>query len=152
MFGMGFMEIMIIAVIAVIFLGPEKLPEALVNVAKFFRSFKTTISDAKNSIEQEMNISELKKEALGFKNEITSATSEMERIKGMANLDLPDLLEDDFKPGISAIPTPENPVETKNAKGELLEDLAEEAVEEEKEVTFKKQKKETKEEPLSEEK
>ena len=104
MFGMGFMEIMIVAIIAVIFLGPDKLPEALVNIAKFFRSFKNTLSDAKNSIEQEMNISELKQEALAYKNELTTASSEIERIKDMANLDLPDLTEE-FKPGISPVPT-----------------------------------------------
>jgi sec-independent protein translocase protein TatB len=122
MFGMGFTEIMIIAVIAVIFLGPDKLPEAMINIAKFFRSFKNTLSDAKNSIEQEMNISDLKKEALSYKNQITEATSEIDRIKDMANLDLPDLDE--------LTPTP-------SAKAEEIES----AVEEEKEVTFKKKEK-----------
>lgn len=124
MFGMGFTEIMIIAVIAVIFLGPDKLPEAMINIAKFFRSFKNTLSDAKSSIEQEMNISELKKEALSYKNELTAATGEIDRIKDMANLDLPDL-DDDFKPGISPVPTEE----------------VEPPVEKEKEVTFKKKEK-----------
>ncbi len=127
MFGMGFTEIMIIAVIAVIFLGPDKLPEAMINIAKFFRSFKNTLSDAKSSIEQEMNISELKKEALSYKNELTAATGEIDRIKDMANLDLPDL-DDDFKPGISPIPT---------ASTEEVEP----PVEKEKEVTFKKKEK-----------
>ena len=122
MFGMGFMEIMIVAVIAVIFLGPDKLPEAMINIAKFFRSFKKTLSDAKDSIEQEMNISELKKEALSYKNELTAATSEIDRIKDMANLDLPDLDE--------LTPTP-------TAKVEEIET----PVEEEKEVTFKKKEK-----------
>jgi sec-independent protein translocase protein TatB len=121
MFGMGFTEIMIIAVIAVIFLGPDKLPEAMINIAKFFRSFKNTLSDAKNSIEQEMNISDLKKEALSYKNQITETTSEIDRIKDMANLDLPDLDE--------LTPTP-------SAKAEEIES----AVEEEKAVTFKKKK------------
>ncbi len=131
MFGMGFTEIMIIAVIAVIFLGPDKLPEAMINIAKFFRSFKNTLSDAKNSIEQEMNISDLKKEALSYKNQITEATSEIDRIKDMANLDLPDL-DDDFKPGVS--PTPKAVTEEVQAP-----------VEEEKEVTFKKKDKKKKE-------
>ena len=124
MFGMGFTEIMIIAVIAVIFLGPDKLPEAMINIAKFFRSFKNTLSDAKNSIEQEMNISDLKKEALSYKNQITEATSEIDRIKDMANLDLPDLDE--------LTPTPK-------AKEEAEE--IEAPVEKEKEVTFKKKEK-----------
>jgi sec-independent protein translocase protein TatB len=140
MFGMGFMEIMIIAVIAVIFLGPDKLPEAMINIAKFFRSFKTTISDAKNSIEQEMNISELKKEALGFKNELTAATGEIDRIKGMANLDLPEL--DDFKPGVSATPTVNSPVESFDDLDDgLQKEILEKSENDEKEITFKKEKK-----------
>ncbi len=87
MFGMGFMEIMIIAIIAVIFLGPDKLPETMVNIAKFFRSMKSTVASAKESLEQEMNISELKQEALSYKNELMSASNELERVTSMASLD-----------------------------------------------------------------
>ena len=60
MFGMSFMEILIVAVIAVLFLGPDKLPEALVKVAKFFKSFKGSINEAKSSFEQELKIQELR--------------------------------------------------------------------------------------------
>jgi len=87
MFGMGFMEIMIIAIIAVIFLGPDKLPETMVNIAKFFRSMKSTVATAKESLEQEMNISELKKEALSYKEDLMSASDELGRITSMADLD-----------------------------------------------------------------
>ncbi len=87
MFGMGFMEIMVIAIIAIIFLGPDKLPETMVNIAKFFRSMKTTVANAKESIEQEMHISELKKEALSYKNDLISAGNELDRVTSMANLD-----------------------------------------------------------------
>jgi sec-independent protein translocase protein TatB len=87
MFGMGFMEIMIIAVVAVIFLGPDKLPETMVNIAKFFRSMKSTVANAKESLEQEMNISELKKEALSYKEDLLSASDELSRVTSMADLD-----------------------------------------------------------------
>lgn len=100
MFGMGFMEIMIIAVIAVIFLGPDKLPETMVNIAKFFRSMKSTVTDAKNSLEQEMNISELKQEALSYKEELMSASHELDRVTSLANLD--DAF-DDVKETIASI-------------------------------------------------
>ena len=49
MFGMGFMEIFLIAIIAVIALGPEKLPTAMVEIAKFIKKFKTGLDDAKNN-------------------------------------------------------------------------------------------------------
>ncbi len=87
MFGMGFMEILIIAIVAVIFLGPDKLPETMINIAKFFRSMKSTVASAKESLEQEMNISELKKEALSYKEDLMSAGDELSRVTSMANLD-----------------------------------------------------------------
>lgn len=67
MFGMSFTEILVIAVIAILFLGPDKLPSALVQIAKFFKTFKSSINEAKTSIEQEMKIEELKQEAQKYK-------------------------------------------------------------------------------------
>ena len=75
MFGMGFSEFMIIAIIAILFLGPEKLPDAMVQVAKFFKTFKKSINEAKSSIEQEMHIQELKDEALEYKKKLDSAAT-----------------------------------------------------------------------------
>lgn len=100
MFGMGFMEIMIIAIIAVIFLGPDKLPETMINIAKFFRSMKSTVADAKNTLEQEMSISDLKQEALSYKEELMSASHELDRVTSLANLD--DTF-DDVKTTIASI-------------------------------------------------
>jgi len=77
MFGMGFSEIMIIAVIAVLFLGPDKLPSAMVDMAKFFRNAKRTISSVKDSLEQEMNVSEIKQEALAYKKELMETSSKV---------------------------------------------------------------------------
>ncbi len=67
MFGMSFAEILVIAIIAILFLGPDKLPSTLVQIAKFFKTFKNSINDAKTSIEQEMKIQELKEEAAAYK-------------------------------------------------------------------------------------
>lgn len=113
---MGFMEIMVIAIIAVIFLGPDKLPETMVNIAKFFRSTKASLANAKESLEQEMNISELKREALSYKNELMSAGSELSKVTSMANLDDDyDFVHDTDAPGASA-KKPEVKVEIKEAK------------------------------------
>lgn len=77
MFGMSFGEIFIIAVIAILFLGPEKLPDAMVKIAKFFKSFKKSINEAKDTLEQEMHISELKDEAISYKKQLKSTVGEM---------------------------------------------------------------------------
>jgi len=104
MFGMGFTEILLIAVIAILFLGPDKLPSTMVNVAKFFRQVKTTIGGVKESIEQEMNISDLKEEALSYKKELLETKAKLTQAtdvkSGLSNL-TNDILDDfDDKPKI----------------------------------------------------
>ena len=83
MFGMGFMEILFIAIVAIIFLGPEKLPGAMVDIAKFIKNMKNAITDAKNTINEEINIDELKREALGYKEQLESANQELQGFKNL---------------------------------------------------------------------
>jgi len=80
MFGMGIGEILVIAIIAIIFLGPEKLPEAMVKGAKFFKSFKNSINDVKSSFEQEMKIQELKDEALTYKKKLDEVATNARKV------------------------------------------------------------------------
>jgi sec-independent protein translocase protein TatB len=80
MFGMGFSEILVIAIIAILFLGPDKLPDAMVKVAKFFKSFKNSINDVKSSFEQEMKIQELKEEALTYKKKLDEAATSARKV------------------------------------------------------------------------
>ena len=91
MFGMGFTEIMLIAIVAVLFLGPDKLPEAMVQIAKFFKSVKKTVNDAKSSLEEEMRIADLKEEALSYKQKLDSATSELQ---GFKNISIDEILDE----------------------------------------------------------
>ncbi len=62
MFGMGFTEILMIAVVAIIFLGPDKLPSAMVKVARFIKGVKSALTEAKSAIDKEVQISQLKEE------------------------------------------------------------------------------------------
>lgn len=110
MFGMGFSEIMIILVIGIIFLGPEKLPEAMVKIAKFFNTFKKTINEAKESIDQELKIEELKKEALEYKKRLHETTEsvkhsvymdEFEEIKN-STTSVSDLLNSNVEEAVDA--------------------------------------------------
>ena len=85
MFGMGFTEIILILIVAIVFLGPDKLPQAAVNIAKFFKSFKSTVSEAKESINKEIGVEELKQNAVAYKDKIESVT---DGIKKETNLDV----------------------------------------------------------------
>ncbi len=86
MFGMGIGEILLIAIVAVLFLGPDKLPATMVEIAKFFRSVKSTVNSAKATLEEEMNFSEMKQQALNYKDELTNASSELERMTNVTEI------------------------------------------------------------------
>ena len=77
MFGMGFTELLVIAVIAVLFLGPDKLPSTMVEIAKFFRSMKQTVNSVKDSINEEIHLEDIKKEALEYKQKLLEAESKI---------------------------------------------------------------------------
>ncbi|RDU61030.1 Sec-independent protein translocase protein TatB [Helicobacter marmotae] len=72
MFGVGIFEILIILIVAIIALGPDKLPQAIVDVVKFFRAVKKTMLEAKDSFDKELQLSEIKQEALKYKHTIES--------------------------------------------------------------------------------
>lgn len=86
MFGMGLGEIFIIVIIAILFLGPDKLPTTMVEIAKFFRSVKSTVSSARATLEEEMKFSEMKQEALNYKKELTDASAELERMTNVTEI------------------------------------------------------------------
>ena len=67
MFGMGFGEILLVAVIAIVFLGPDKLPEVMINIAKFFKTVKKSLTEAKDAIDQELEAERLKEELKKYK-------------------------------------------------------------------------------------
>ena len=101
MFGMSLPEILVIAIIAVLFLGPDKLPSTMVQVAKFLKSLKKTVNDVKSSFDQEMKIQELKDAAKKYKESLTQASDtvrkkltfeELDAIKNNVN-DVGDLVK-----------------------------------------------------------
>lgn len=83
---MGIGEIFLIAIIAVLFLGPDKLPSTMVEIAKFFRSVKSTVSSARATLEEEMKFSEMKEEALNYKKELIGASAELERMASVTEI------------------------------------------------------------------
>lgn len=92
MFGIGFTELVLIAIIAILFLGPDKLPQAMVDIAKFIKSIKQTVGEAKSSLEEEIKIADLKEEAMQYKKQLTDVSDEL---RGFKNLSLEDI-DDDF--------------------------------------------------------
>ena len=123
MFGMGIMEIFLIAIVAVIALGPEKLPDTMVQLAKFIKKLKNSLDDAKSTLDSELNISEMKAEASKFKSQIEDTKTSL---SFNSNLGLDDILKDDLK--------------TPSPKKEKDEEIIEEKPKDEK-ISFKKENK-----------
>ena len=125
MFGFGIGEIVLVLVVAVIILGPDKLPNAIIEVVKFFRVIKRSVSDARDSLEREINLSEIKKEALEYKEklegEMNKVGDELGSVKNIEqdikeNVDSVQNLFSDYKPK----PVIEDPKdESKNAKNDI---------------------------------
>jgi len=131
MFGIGFTEILLIAVIAILFLGPDKLPETMVQIAKFIKGVKKTIGEAKDSLEEEMKIADLKDEALNYKKQLDSATNELKNFK---NIDFDDILDHDDSPAQKPSKKENQDVKTTTIPVEAKNDT----------VTFKKKEKKKK--------
>ena len=54
MFGLGFGEIVVILILALILLGPARLPDVAKQLGKGLRDFKKVTDDLKNQFEREM--------------------------------------------------------------------------------------------------
>lgn len=126
MFGMGFMEIMLIAVVAIIALGPDKLPTAMVEIAKFIKKFKSGVEEAKTTLDSELNLKEMKEEAQMFKAQIENTKSSV-NLNNHVDLGLNSIINDD----LSSTPK--------------IDEQNQDSSKEEK-VSFKKKKKKNKEE------
>ena len=100
MFGMGFSELLVIAVIAVLFLGPDKLPSTMVEIAKFFRNMKQTVNSVKESINEEIHLEDIKKEAMEYKQKLLEAEMQINTTVNVNSLndEINSLIEDETPP------------------------------------------------------
>jgi len=61
MFDIGFSEMMVIAVVALIVIGPEKLPKVARTVGHLFGRMQRYVNDVKSDISREMALDDLRK-------------------------------------------------------------------------------------------
>jgi len=61
MFDIGFSELLVIAVVALLVIGPERLPKAARTLGHLFGRMQRYVNDVKADISREMELEELKK-------------------------------------------------------------------------------------------
>ena len=74
MFDIGFSEIVVIAVVALVVLGPEKLPKTARTLGHLFGRLQRYVNDVKGDIKRELELDELRK----LQQNVQSAAKEIE--------------------------------------------------------------------------
>lgn len=62
MLQIGFLEIAIILIIGLLVIGPERLPELVKNLLKFYKKTQNQFSEFKNNFEQDIGADDIKKD------------------------------------------------------------------------------------------
>lgn len=78
MFDIGFSELVVVGVVALIVIGPERLPKVARTAGHLLGRFQRYASSVKSDISREMQMDELRKVGDDFKQSIESAASEVE--------------------------------------------------------------------------
>jgi len=85
MFGIGIPEIIVIIVVALVFIGPDKLPGVLRSIGKGLVELKratsdvrSTVQDEMHKIEEEIELKEIRESAQDLSNEFGGVASKMD--------------------------------------------------------------------------
>lgn len=89
MFDIGFWELVVIAVVALVVLGPERLPVAVRTAAHWIKLIRSTANSVKSELEQELKLQELhndlkKAETLQMNNLSPELQESIEQLKAAA--------------------------------------------------------------------
>jgi sec-independent protein translocase protein TatB len=99
MFDVGFAEILLLSLVGLMVLGPERLPKVARTLGGLARKARSSWLNLKRSIEAEMRAEELKEPLKHFENEIKSTMDDVKSgVDSIKNFD-PTKPEPTEKPG-----------------------------------------------------
>ncbi|MDD8061069.1 MULTISPECIES: Sec-independent protein translocase protein TatB [Shewanella] len=99
--GIGFMELLLIGILGLVVLGPERLPVAVRSVTGWIRALKRMANSVKDELEQELKIEQLhadlkKAESKGLANLSPELKESIDQLKQAAeSVNRPYKVEDD---------------------------------------------------------
>ena len=74
MFDIGFSEMVVLAVVALVVIGPERLPKVAKQAGAWMGKLRRYVDDVKSDINRQMELSELR----DLKNQVTDAARDLE--------------------------------------------------------------------------
>lgn len=95
MFDIAFSELLIIGVVALIVIGPEKLPRVARTLGHLAGRLQRYVSDVKSDINREMELEELKKMRDSMKESVSSFESTVRSEVASTESDLKSVVEED---------------------------------------------------------
>jgi sec-independent protein translocase protein TatB len=110
MFDSGFLEMLVIGIIALLVIGPERLPSVAAKVGKFIGKMKAFVATTREDIEKEIRADELRNMLIMQKEEINELRDIVKNTKNELADELSEthnLLEDNIpetKASIAATP------------------------------------------------
>lgn len=104
MFDIGFAEILIVSVVALLVLGPDKLPVAVKTCGMWIGRIKRSVTAIQHEISEELRVEELRRTTAISKEELEKELSEMRKPFKAAAKDVEAAVAD--KPNEPVTPTP----------------------------------------------
>ncbi len=106
MFDIGFWELVLISVVGLVVLGPERLPHAIRSVSRFIGAARSMASSVKDELSHELKVQELqenlrKAEQMGMKDlspELKSSVEQLKQAAQSVNRPYAQNIESDAKP------------------------------------------------------
>ncbi|QFT56907.1 Sec-independent protein translocase protein TatB [Microbulbifer sp. THAF38] len=95
MFDIGFFELLLVAVVALLVVGPERLPDAIRTTARWWSGLKRTLQGAREELEREVGADDIRRELHNERilREIEESRREMERTFNEANREVSESLQ-----------------------------------------------------------
>jgi sec-independent protein translocase protein TatB len=89
MFGLGFSELIILAIVGLVFIGPKQLPEVMKGVGRFFREITNAKEEFKQTVDQDESLRSIRKSVDDIKDSVQNKVEDIKSdIKGQVDKDL----------------------------------------------------------------
>ncbi|OZA13776.1 MAG: twin arginine-targeting protein translocase TatB, partial [Hydrogenophilales bacterium 17-62-8] len=79
MFDIGFSEMVVVGVVALIVIGPERLPKVARTAGHLYGRLQRYVSSVKSDISQEIQLDEMRRVGQEFKESIQSAATDLKQ-------------------------------------------------------------------------